>query len=252
MEAKLFLFGICILAVALIMRKFRNRMRGDKWKKVYDEALEWLDTGFWAVIMASFIMYFFIQAFKIPSSSMASTLIVGDHLFVNKFIYGTRVPFTEKKILEWKDIKRGDIVVFRFPAADKNNPHYGKDFIKRAMGLPGDIIEIKDKKVYVNDELLKEDYTQHVDTRIYPGQVPYFNKTEYQQAWEEGRFVGVPHGYIRDNFGPVVIPESHYFVLGDNRDQSYDSRFWGPLEFKKTRGKALFLYWPLTRIKIIR
>lgn len=123
------------------------------------ESLEWADTGFSAILLAAAIMYFVVQAFKIPSGSMRSTLLEGDHLFVNKFIYGLRVPYTGKRVLRWRDVQRGDVVVFRFPAESKESSHYGKDFIKRAIGLPGDTIEIKDKRVFVNGQEQVEPFT---------------------------------------------------------------------------------------------
>ncbi|MFH1282930.1 MAG: signal peptidase I [bacterium] len=252
MEAKLFYAGCVILLVNIILRRFKKRFDNDRWRKIYAEVVEWLDTGFSAIFMAAFIMYFFIQAFKIPSLSMASTLLEGDHLFVNKFVYGTRIPFTEKKILKLKKIKRGDIVIFRYPAKDKDNPHYGKDFIKRALGLPGDKIEIRNKQLFVNGEAVDEKYKQHLDDKTFPAQMPYYDSAEYQKAWEDDKFEKLPYYLIRDNFGPVIVPDNHYFVMGDNRDRSFDSRFWGPLDFKKLRGEALLLYWPLKRIRIIK
>src|SRR5882672_8082873 len=110
--------------------------------------LEWADTGFSAILLASVVMFFVVQAFKIPSGSMRMTFVEGDHLFVNKFIYGIPVPFTDKKITPFRKVTPGDIVIFRFPAKNKDNPHYGKDFIKRCIALEGQKVEVIDKKVF--------------------------------------------------------------------------------------------------------
>jgi len=250
MEAILCYIGIGLMVIALVMRRLRNRVTGEYGQRVYREILEWVDTGYSAIFMAAFIMYFFVQAFKIPSSSMSSTLAMGDHLFVNKFIYGTRIPWTEKKVLLWKDIARGDIVIFRFPATDPDSPYRGKDFIKRVIGLPGDTVVIRNKAVFINGERQVEEYSQFGDRGVIPAQVFLASTDDYQAAWESGRFAAT--STIRDNFGPVTVPDDHYFVMGDNRDFSFDSRFWGPLPFAKTRGKAWLLYWPFTRVKLIR
>jgi len=174
-------------------------------------------------------MSFIFQAFKIPSGSMMNTFKIGDHIFVGKFIYGIHVPFSKKYIFPLQGPKRGEIIVFQFPLDPK------KDFIKRCIGVPGDTIEIKDKKLYVNGELQKEEYAIYADGKVYPNsrQLPVMYRN-------------------RDNLALLVVPENSYFVMGDNRDHSYDSRFWGPLEREYIKGKALFLYWPPKRIRIIR
>lgn len=220
-------------------------------RRLFKEDLEWADTGFSAVLLAAVIMYFIVQAFKIPSGSMRLTLLEGDHLFVNKFIYGTRIPYTPKRVLRWKPVERGDVVVFHFPSEDSNNPHYGKDFIKRAIGLPGDVLEIKNKKIWINGSSLEEPYTQFVDDFIYP---PLSTDTavEFQSVWESGALARQGVGeYYRDNFGPVTVPPGHYFMMGDNRDRSFDSRFWGPLPEHYIKGRAWVVYWPLSRKKVI-
>lgn len=167
-----------------------------------------------AVILALFIRTFIIQAFKIPSGSMKQTLQIGDHILVNKFIYGVKMPFTMATIIPLKEPARGDIVVFKFPEDPK------KDFIKRVVGVAGDVVEIKDKQVFVNHKPLNHDHGIHLDPMTYP-----------------------PGVQPRDNFGPVVVPENALFVMGDNRDHSYDSRFWGFVDLKDVKGKALIIYW---------
>lgn len=167
-----------------------------------------------AIVLALFIRTFIIQAFKIPSGSMKQTLQIGDHILVNKFIYGIKMPFLMTTIVPIKNPERGDIVVFKFP----EDPD--KDFIKRVIGIAGDVVECRDKQVYINHKRLNHDYGIHTDSNIISGGVQ-----------------------PRDNFGPVVVPENSLFVMGDNRDQSYDSRFWGFVGLKALRGKALIIYW---------
>lgn len=167
-----------------------------------------------ALILALFIRTFFVQAFKIPTGSMLETLQIGDHILVNKFIYGVKIPFIQKTIIPVKSPKREDIVVFIYPEDRK------KDFIKRVMGIAGDVIEIKNKKVYVNGKYLTGNYEQHKNYQIIP------------KSFSN-----------RDNFGPVTVPENKLFVMGDNRDNSHDSRFWGFVPLKDVKGKAFIIYW---------
>ncbi len=176
---------------------------------------EYLEALIIALIIALFIRTFIVQAFKIPSGSMESTLLIGDHIFVNKFIYGIRIPVLGKRIFAFKKPQRRDVIVFVFPE-DKS-----KDFIKRVVGVEGDVIEIKDKNLYLNGELQDEPYTQFV---------------------EEGRIIP-----SRDNFGPVQIPEGKIFVEGDNRDRSYDSRFWGFVDINEVIGKAFIIYFSIKK-----
>ncbi len=172
-----------------------------------------------AIVLALFIRTFVIQAFKIPSGSMKETLLIGDHILVNKFIYGIKIPFTQKTIIPIKTPKSGDIVVFEFP----EDPE--KDFIKRVIGVAGDVVEVHDKKVYVNHKLLNHDHGIYTDPYSFPASVQ-----------------------PRDNFGPVRVPPNSFFVMGDNRDQSYDSRFWGFVSLKAVKGKALIIYWSWDKI----
>jgi len=167
-----------------------------------------------ALILALLIRSFIIQAFKIPSGSMIPTLLIGDHILVNKFIYGTTIPFTDKKVLIFRKPADGDIIVFKYP----QNPE--KDFIKRVMATEGDVIEERNKVIYRNGTALSEPYVQHVDTK------PVFSQMD-----------------PRDNFGPIKVPKNKLFVMGDNRDQSYDSRYWGFVDLSEVRGEALIIYW---------
>jgi len=169
-----------------------------------------------AVLLALVIRTFVVQAFKIPSGSMEDTLLIGDHLLVNKFIYGTQLPFTDKQILTLRDPKRGDVVVFEYPEDPR------KDFIKRVIGLPGDVVEGKDKKVYVNGKLYENVHEVHKEIENIPKE---------QNP--------------RDTFGPIVVPENSYFVMGDNRDRSYDSRFWKFVRRDQLKGLAFIKYWSI-------
>lgn len=176
-----------------------------------------------ALLLALLIRAFIIQAFKIPSGSMIPTLLVGDHLLVNKFIYGTKIPFSDKRILVIRKPERGDIIVFKYPEDPK------RDFIKRVIGTEGDTLEARDKIVYVNGKANEEPYVFYADNTIRPkGNDP------------------------RDNFGPVHVPKDKVFVMGDNRDQSYDSRFWGFVDIHEIRGKALIIYWSWDTNKWLR
>jgi len=167
-----------------------------------------------AIVLALFIRTFVVQAFKIPSGSMKETLKIGDHILVNKFIYGIKVPFTDMTLVPFTNPERGDIIVFEFP----EDPD--KDFIKRVVGIEGDTIEIRDKRLWVNGA-----------------------PAEYPQAiYTDPR--SIPEGVQpRDYFGPVTVPEGALFVMGDNRDHSYDSRFWGVVDLKAVKGEAFMIYW---------
>jgi signal peptidase I len=238
-------FAVAFGAVGLILGAAigysKGREEGPRADLMKDN-LEWADTGFSAILLAAVVMFFIVQAFKIPSGSMRLTFIEGDHLFVNKFIYGVPIPFTHKKLHPFRPVKRGDIVIFRFPSDDESSPHYGKDFIKRAIGLEGQTVQVVNKKVFVDGVELNEPYKQHVDPLTY--QVPVdIPQVVYQTKWENREFSRVAGNEIRDNFGPIVVPKGMIFVMGDNRDQSYDSRFWGPLPISEIKGMAWFRYW---------
>jgi len=167
-----------------------------------------------AVILALFIRSFVVQAFKIPSGSMLQTLQIGDHILVNKFVYGLKVPLTDKFIVQGKGPKRGDIIVFEYPVDPS------KDFIKRVIGVGGDTIQIVNKRVLVNGQAMEEPYARFTDQVILPANVQ-----------------------TRDNLGPLIVPPGKLFVMGDNRDESYDSRFWGFVDQSKVKGKAFIIYW---------
>jgi signal peptidase I len=186
----------------------------------------------WAKVAAAVLLirFFVVQPFMIPSESMANTLLHGDFLFASKFTYGLKVPWTSRWLWQFKKVQRGDVVIFHHPPGRK-------DLIKRCIAVEGDVVEIKDKQVYVNGEPLVETYAMHSDHRCFAG-LQY--KGDYQRAWERGEFSGSP--WLRDNFGPVTVPRGHLFMLGDNRDNSADSRFWGPLDADMVKAKAMILW----------
>ncbi len=166
-----------------------------------------------ALFIALVIRTFLIQPFIIPSGSMLDTLHIGDRLFVTKFSYGIHLPFISKEIASTGEPKRGDIIVFPYP----ENP--SQDYIKRVVGIPGDVIEVRDKQLYRNGEAVQESYIKHTDAMLM------------------GR---------RDNMQPVTVPAGKVFVMGDNRDQSQDSRFWGFVDKDTIIGKAWIIYWSST------
>ncbi len=180
---------------------------------------EYGESVFIALALALIIRAFVIQAFSIPSSSMEPTLLVGDYLLVNKFSYGIRNPFTNKIWISTGKPQRGDITVFIYP----QDPT--KDYIKRVIGLPGDRIQITNKKLYINGQL----------TQIPP---PSEDPQAPRAVYREKDITPTQ----RDNFGPMVVPPNAYFVMGDNRDKSYDSRFWGFVSLDAMRGKAFIIY----------
>jgi signal peptidase I len=166
-----------------------------------------------AILIALFIRAFIVQAFKIPSSSMEPTLLVGDHLLVSKFIYGIKIPFTETKLFQIKNPKRGDIVVFIYPK-DRS-----KDFIKRVIATEGEKVEIIRSKIYINDALIQDPWGF------------YNEKSDWMKIIQP-----------MERYGPDIVPKGKLFVLGDNRDNSQDSRFWGFADIKDVKGKALIIY----------
>ena len=221
----------------------------------HHEDMEWADTVFSSALMASLLMMFVLQAFKIPSASMENTLLIGDYLFVNKFLYGARLPFTGARVLPLRAPRRGDVVVFQFPADDPTEAHcgsvqYGKDFIKRLIGEPGDKIEVRGGRVLVNGSpLAAEPYAVYADDSREPASRLPLPPELYQRLWQEHHLDReLPNNQQRDFFGPVTVPPGSYFMMGDNRDRSCDSRYWGPVAEKDVKGAAWFRYWPPSRL----
>jgi signal peptidase I len=173
-----------------------------------------------AVILAFFIRTFIVQAFKIPTGSMEENLLIGDHLLVNKFMFASTASSFERMVLPIGTISRGDVVVFKYPVEPE------RDFIKRVIGLPGETLEVREKKVYVNGSPLDEPYAHYT-----------------QPASSPSEFHEVTSFDVRERYGPVTVPPEQYFVMGDNRDNSQDSRYWGFLPRGHIKGKALLIYW---------
>lgn len=245
---------------------WRGTMAGDKAEKrayYLEEDWEWSETVFSAVILASVLMYFVVQAFKIPSGSMRKTFLEGDHLFVNKFVYGLRVPFTGKRVLSPRKVQRGDVVVFRFPSEDPRKAHcnavqYGKDFIKRVVGVPGDTIEVINGVVKINGQFPVEPFVNMDPVERDPYRQPKamgadaLGRERYQELWQNHDLDRALEGVVKDQFGPVTVPEGSYMMMGDNRDHSCDSRYWGPVPTRNLKGKAWFIYWPPARMGVVK
>jgi len=200
---------------------------------------EWIEPFLIAAIVALFIRQFVVEAFKIPSGSMIPTLTIGDHLLVNKFIYGPRIPFTDSRIFSWKKPQRGEIIVFKYPRDEDKN------FIKRVVGLSGDKIQIRSGKLYINDEPVPLTSRGVYDGSDQRSGYPYFEKPKLfteQLGTVEHHIL-----YLNDqsalNFGPALVPVDAVFVMGDNRDNSQDSRIWGFVNHSKILGRALIIYW---------
>jgi signal peptidase I len=170
-----------------------------------------------AVILALFVRTWAVQAFKIPTGSMENNLLIGDHLLVNKFVFAPTLAGPERALMPMRSIRRGDIVVFKYP----DEPD--RDFIKRVIGLPGETVELRNKKVYVNGQPLEERYVHFLEPAHNAQEVTSFD--------------------VRERYGPVQVPDGHYFVMGDNRDNSQDSRYWGFLPRGYIKGQALMIYW---------
>ena len=188
-------------------------MKSEETKK---KSIIWEYTGavIIALVLALVIHTSVVQAFKIPSGSMEPTLEIGDHLLVNKFIYGIRIPFTSISLFPWKSPQRGDVIVFIFPLEPE------KDFIKRVIGVGGDTVRIVKKRLYINGAEVPDPHA------VYRKDMALLGDDQKM-----------------DNFGPVTVPKGSLFVMGDNRDQSFDSRFWGFVPLKDVLGKAFTIYW---------
>ncbi len=188
-------------------------------------AREYYEALLIAIIFVNFARIFVFQAFKIPSGSMEDNLKIGDHIIVNKFIYGPMGSGLQKSgsigdLTPLREVRRGDIVIFRFPRRPTD------DFVKRVVGLPGDTVSIVNKALFVNGERLDEPYVVHDDGHVYP----------------PSEYLPETHRY-RDQMAPLRIPAGQYFVMGDNRDHSSDSRYWGTVPRTMIKGRAFMVYW---------
>src|SRR5579862_1131156 len=199
---------------------------------------EYIESLLVTVILALFGTTFIVQAFKIPSQSMEPTLLVGDHLLVNKFIFGGRGHWYDR-VLPYREIRRGDIIVFKFPFQD--HPHY----VKRVIGIPGDRVKIVDQQVYVNGKRIIEPYIVRDPSAPYdpfgdnfPPRSPQYLQANMQPEWSDQIF-----DYIHD--GEIVVPPNKYFAMGDNRDHSWDSRYWGFVDREAVMGRPVVIYWSI-------
>ena len=173
-----------------------------------------------AVILALFVRTFVLQAFKIPTGSMENNLLIGDHLLVNKFTFAPTAARVERAMLPTGEIRRGDILVFKYPVEPE------RDFIKRVIGLPGETLELRQKRIYINGKPLDEPYVHFLDA-----------------PQRTSELAEVTSSDVRENYGPVTVPPDQYFMMGDNRDNSADSRYWGFMPRDYVKGKALLIYW---------
>ncbi|MDQ3697076.1 MAG: signal peptidase I [Gemmatimonadota bacterium] len=199
---------------------------------------DWMRSFTIAVGLFLIIRTFVVEAFKIPTGSMEQTLLVGDFLLVNKAVYGAELPLTSTRLPAIHEPKRGDVIVFEYPR-DRS-----KNFVKRIIGVPGDTIEMRDGQVRRNGERLTEAYVLHTE----PGRDPVSEDFRWQRDFlvrrVEASLADLP---TRNNWGPLIVPRKNYFVLGDNRDNSSDSRYWGFVPDSLVKGKPLFIYYSYER-----
>lgn len=232
---------------------FDEHLEG-KQKSVFREYAESIGL---AVLFALTLRAFVIEAFKIPSKSMVPTLLVGDHLFVNKFVYGLRVPFTQSYMVEFGDVERGEVVVFKFPSKEAreyllkqpashrqciemSTLDEDRDFIKRVIGVAGDKVELRDNQILINDKPVESLGLRKVATGnfLYPHQIVETKRLN-------GHTYTVQYSGADENFGPITVKPGHIFTMGDNRDNSSDGRCWGQVPLQNVKGRALFIWWSI-------
>ena len=221
-----------------------NRRRWHVWRRL-GWFFEWAKVASLAVVLFLFVRAFVVEAYKIPSGSMEGTILVGDFLLVNKLVYGATVPFTGRRLPRLKAPARGDIVVFEWPRDRRKN------LIKRLVGLPGDTLGMRDGVLFVNGRAQPERYAVHTE----PGSDPTYDAFDWQQPFVVRTAIAAPAPApararrdpsahpSRDNWGPLTVPAGEYFVLGDNRDNSLDSRFWGFVPDSLLRGRPIAVYY---------
>ncbi len=199
----------------------------------------WLWPLIWAVLVVKLLINpFLLEAYEVPTESMVKTILPGDRLMAEKFTYGIHIPFTDKVVLSLAAPKPGQIVVFK-------GPYDGKTLVKRCVARGGDIVEVRHKKLFVNGKEMADPFVQHSDDIEYPVPKDAIDQATLQRYWERGQ---LDQAYwVRDNFGPVQVPKDCFFMMGDNRDNSFDSRFWGPLPRNMVRGRPLIIYWSWDR-----
>ncbi len=201
---------------------------------------EWVKSISVAILLFLVIRTFAVEAFKIPTGSMEKTLLVGDFLLVNKAVYGAQVPFTDVRLPAFDSPERGDVIVFEFPL-DRS-----KNYVKRVVGLPADRVAMRRGQVYVNGVRQDEGYVQHTQ----PGGDYYDPQFEWQRNYVAPEVDAGTYRPTRDDWGPIVVPEGNYFVMGDNRDNSQDSRYWGFVDRVLIKGRPLVIYYSFDRSKL--
>lgn len=201
---------------------------------------EWAKSISVAILLFLVIRTFLVEAFKIPTGSMERTLLVGDFLLVNKAVYGAQVPFTAIRLPAFDNPERGDVVVFEYPLDPSKN------YVKRVVGLPGDTLAMRDGELYVNREREHEDYVQHTQ----PGGDYHDPQFDWQKEFLVPGVDRATYHATRDDWGPIVVPDGKYFVMGDNRDNSQDSRYWGFVGASLIKGRPLFIYYSFDRSKL--
>lgn len=196
-----------------------------------------------AVLVALFLRAFVVEAFKIPSGSMIPTLAIGDQIFVNKYLYGIRVPFTSVRLVDFSVPERGEVVVFIFPGESR------EDYIKRVVGLPGDEIRIRRGVLYINDQPVERKrigVANYWDRDAASGRWHTFEATAFEETLDDHTYTTLRDGRLSSfaaDYGPIIVPDGHVFVMGDNRDHSHDSRAWGAVPLENVLGRALFVWW---------
>ncbi len=201
--------------------------------RVFRAGWEWAKSVSLAIILFVLVRTFFVEAFKIPSGSMESTLLVGDFLLVNKLLYGAEVPFLRAHLPAVREPKAGDVVVFQYP------DDVSKNFVKRLVGLPRDTIEMRQGTLFRNGEEQRESYA----VRGTGGADPSGDEFRWQRAHVAPGVDLRRYHPTRNSWGPLVVPDSHYFMLGDNRDNSLDSRYWGFVPDSLVRGSPILVYY---------
>lgn len=209
------------------VREALAESRPSAWRTVW----EWTRSVLVAFALFLIVRAFVVEAFKIPTGSMEGTLLVGDFLLVNKAVYGAEIPGTGLRLPALEEPERGDVVVFTPPHEPRKN------YVKRLVGLPGDTLEMRDKALWVNGSTLDEPYAHFID--------PQGDARHPNMGWQASHLIAGPREYhpSRDTWGPLVVPEDSYFVLGDNRDNSEDSRYWGFVRRESIRGRPWFVYY---------
>lgn len=211
------------------LRELNKRRSG------WDFIWEWTKILAVSIVLFGVIRTFFVEAFKIPSGSMENTLQIGDFLLVNKLVYGAEVPFTHKRLPRLRDPQRGDVIVFEYPEDPTKN------FVKRLVGLPGDTLEMREGSLVRNAKRVPELYVEHTDPDIDPSPEDF----RWQRDYVIRSAPTVASGYhpSRNNWGPLIVPKGNYFVLGDNRDNSLDSRYWGFVPDSLVKGRPFVIYY---------